>query len=166
MAKQQTSINDIVDHQQVEQFHQQQPQLQQQTYHPQQLPSTSMTQFPINPYNGYYEYSRQPVDPMIMLWREMYRNTNTRKPRRIRTTFTPLQLIKLEETFEENPYIVGEERKQLARELNLTEMQIKVWFQNRRTKRRNEKQVLHDERNNDPTKPETTNLMTHQQQMQ
>ncbi|KAI3382500.1 hypothetical protein SNEBB_010936 [Seison nebaliae] len=57
-----------------------------------------------------------------------------RKPKRIRTAFSPSQLIDLEKAFEENHYVVGQERKLLAQELNLSETQVKVWFQNRRTK--------------------------------
>ncbi|XP_069189609.1 homeotic protein empty spiracles [Procambarus clarkii] len=57
-----------------------------------------------------------------------------RKPKRIRTAFSPSQLLKLEEAFEKNQYVVGAERKQLAQSLNLSETQVKVWFQNRRTK--------------------------------
>ncbi|XP_075144698.1 empty spiracles homeobox protein E5 [Haematobia irritans] len=57
-----------------------------------------------------------------------------RKPKRVRTAFSPTQLLKLEHAFEENHYVVGAERKQLAQNLSLTETQVKVWFQNRRTK--------------------------------
>lgn len=57
-----------------------------------------------------------------------------RRPKRIRTAFTPTQLLHLENAFDKNHYIVGTERKQLASYLNLSETQIKVWFQNRRTK--------------------------------
>ena len=57
-----------------------------------------------------------------------------RKPKRVRTAFSPSQLLKLEHAFEKNHYVVGAERKQLAQSLNLTETQVKVWFQNRRTK--------------------------------
>ncbi|XP_033633253.1 homeobox protein EMX1-like [Asterias rubens] len=57
-----------------------------------------------------------------------------RKPKRIRTAFSPTQLLRLEQAFEKNHYVVGAERKQLAANLNLTETQVKVWFQNRRTK--------------------------------
>lgn len=57
-----------------------------------------------------------------------------RKPKRIRTAFTPSQLMKLENAFELNHYVVGQERKDLAKSLNLSETQVKVWFQNRRTK--------------------------------
>ncbi|ELU15123.1 hypothetical protein CAPTEDRAFT_25827, partial [Capitella teleta] len=57
-----------------------------------------------------------------------------RKPKRIRTAFSPSQLLQLEHAFEKNHYVVGQERKELAASLNLTETQVKVWFQNRRTK--------------------------------
>ena len=54
--------------------------------------------------------------------------------KRARTAFTPVQLLVLETAFEKNHYVVGFERKQLARYLKLSETQVKVWFQNRRTK--------------------------------
>ncbi|PIK52818.1 putative homeobox protein EMX1 [Apostichopus japonicus] len=46
-----------------------------------------------------------------------------RKPKRIRTAFSPSQLLRLEQAFEKNHYVVGAERKQLAASLNLTETQ-------------------------------------------
>ncbi|OTF71755.1 homeobox protein, partial [Euroglyphus maynei] len=67
-----------------------------------------------------------------------------RKPKRIRTAFSPGQLLRLEEIFEKNRYVVGCERKQLARDLNLSETQIKVWFQNRRTKHKREKHIVNN----------------------
>ncbi|KAK3585496.1 hypothetical protein CHS0354_003346 [Potamilus streckersoni] len=57
-----------------------------------------------------------------------------RKHRRTRTAFTPSQLLRLETEFDKNHYVVGQERKDLATELQLSETQIKIWFQNRRTK--------------------------------
>ncbi|KAL7630100.1 UNVERIFIED_CONTAM: hypothetical protein RMT77_019765 [Armadillidium vulgare] len=63
-----------------------------------------------------------------------------RKPKRIRTAFSPSQLLKLEQAFERNQYVVGAERKQLAQSLNLSETQVKVWFQNRRTKHKRQQQ--------------------------
>lgn len=63
-----------------------------------------------------------------------------RKPKRIRTAFSPSQLLTLEHAFEKNHYVVGTERKQLAQSLSLTETQVKVWFQNRRTKHKRQKQ--------------------------
>ncbi|XP_062381114.1 empty spiracles homeobox 3 [Sardina pilchardus] len=63
----------------------------------------------------------------------------SRKPKRIRTAFSPSQLLRLERAFEKNHYVVGAERKQLANGLCLTETQVKVWFQNRRTKHKRQK---------------------------
>ncbi|XP_077476465.1 homeobox protein EMX1-like [Stigmatopora argus] len=62
-----------------------------------------------------------------------------RKPKRIRTAFSPSQLLRLERAFEKNHYVVGAERKQLAGGLSLSETQVKVWFQNRRTKYKRQK---------------------------
>lgn len=47
-----------------------------------------------------------------------------RKPKRIRTAFSPSQLLKLEQSFEKNHYVVGQERKDLASSLGLTETQV------------------------------------------
>ncbi|CAH1259225.1 EMX2 [Branchiostoma lanceolatum] len=63
-----------------------------------------------------------------------------RKPKRVRTAFTPTQLLRLEHAFDKNHYVVGQERKQLAQQLTLTETQVKVWFQNRRTKYKRDQQ--------------------------
>ena len=54
--------------------------------------------------------------------------------KRVRTKFTTKQLRRMEEQLEKRQYIVGKEREQLARELRLDDIQVKVWFQNRRIK--------------------------------
>lgn len=56
------------------------------------------------------------------------------KPRRARTAFTYEQLVALENKFKTTRYLSVCERLNLALSLNLTETQIKIWFQNRRTK--------------------------------
>ena len=56
------------------------------------------------------------------------------KPRRVRTAFTYEQLVALENKFRQTRYLSVCERLNLALALNLTETQIKIWFQNRRTK--------------------------------
>ncbi|KAG5680084.1 hypothetical protein PVAND_009611 [Polypedilum vanderplanki] len=58
------------------------------------------------------------------------------KNKRVRTIFTPEQLERLEAEFERQQYMVGPERLYLAHTLQLTEAQVKVWFQNRRIKSR------------------------------
>ncbi|EDO47724.1 predicted protein, partial [Nematostella vectensis] len=54
--------------------------------------------------------------------------------RRKRTIFTSEQLRRLEEEFDKHQYLVGTERQNLAKSLNLSETQVKIWFQNRRIK--------------------------------
>ncbi|KAB7504458.1 Ventral anterior homeobox 1 [Armadillidium nasatum] len=56
------------------------------------------------------------------------------RPKRARTTFTTEQLAALEKEFKRNHYLVGRERSILATKLGLSETQVKVWYQNRRTK--------------------------------
>ncbi|ELR52367.1 Homeobox protein notochord, partial [Bos mutus] len=57
-----------------------------------------------------------------------------RSPKRIRTMFNLEQLEELEKVFAKQHNIVGKKRAQLAAQLNLTENQVRVWFQNRRVK--------------------------------
>ena len=48
-----------------------------------------------------------------------------RRPKRIRTAFSPSQMLKLEQAFDKNRYVVGAERKELAKHLNLSETQVR-----------------------------------------
>ena len=57
-----------------------------------------------------------------------------RNSRRTRTAFTYEQLVALENKFRTTRYLSVCERLNLALCLSLTEMQVKIWFQNRRTK--------------------------------
>lgn len=56
------------------------------------------------------------------------------KIRRQRTTFTNEQTLLLENEFRINEYIPRHRRYELAEHLQLSEIQIKIWFQNRRAK--------------------------------
>eukprot|EP00062_Callorhinchus_milii_P022312 gi/632979981/ref/XP_007906773.1/ PREDICTED: ventral anterior homeobox 2 [Callorhinchus milii] len=58
------------------------------------------------------------------------------RPKRTRTSFTAEQLYRLELEFQRCQYVVGRERTELSRQLSLSETQVKVWFQNRRTKQK------------------------------
>ncbi|XP_028391275.1 homeobox protein slou-like [Dendronephthya gigantea] len=62
------------------------------------------------------------------------RNGKEGKPRRARTAFTYEQLVALENKFKTTRYLSVCERLNLAMSLSLTETQVKIWFQNRRTK--------------------------------
>ncbi|KAI6238323.1 Major intrinsic protein domain containing protein [Aphelenchoides fujianensis] len=60
-----------------------------------------------------------------------------------RPTFTGQQIYMLERKFETTKYLAGTERAQLAQQLHMTESQVKVWFQNRRTKWRKKEAADH-----------------------
>nr|XP_061810508.1 ventral anterior homeobox 2-like [Nerophis lumbriciformis] len=68
------------------------------------------------------------------------------RPKRTRTSFTAEQLYRLEVEFQRCQYVVGRERTELARQLNLSETQVKVWFQNRRTKQKKDTSKDSDKR--------------------
>nr|XP_045602165.1 ventral anterior homeobox 2-like [Procambarus clarkii] len=66
------------------------------------------------------------------------------RPKRARTTFSGDQLSALEREFRRNQYLVGRERSLLAARLGLSETQVKVWYQNRRTKHKRDREREHE----------------------
>ncbi|XP_012564157.2 ALX homeobox protein 1 [Hydra vulgaris] len=84
----------------------------------------------------YYDYNPIKNDTN---WYGCKRSAHCNKRRR--TIFTIYQLERLECEFQQQQYLVGHERRYLAKDLGLNEVQVKVWFQNRRIKWR--KSSLH-----------------------
>ena len=79
------------------------------------------------------------VDPQSSL----YSQVKQRKPRRpwTRAVFSNLQRKGLEKRFQVQKYLTKGDRHQLASMLGLSDNQVKVWFQNRRMKWRQEEQI-------------------------
>jgi len=76
------------------------------------------------------------------------------KRKQTRPTFSGQQIFALEKTFEQTKYLAGPERAKLAFALGMSESQVKVWFQNRRTKwrKRHAAEMAHAKKRQDTSK--------------
>nr|XP_028584294.1 homeobox protein vent1-like [Podarcis muralis] len=70
------------------------------------------------------------------------RSTNSR---RLRTAFSVEQISTLENSFKRHRYLGAAERRKLASKMQLSEVQIKTWFQNRRMKLKRQLQEIRPE---------------------
>lgn len=113
----------------------------------------SSLQQPYGSYSeGYYETTRADADAKLRMSVQNKTKPVSAQPdstaqskphKKIRTSFTKEQVQQLEDDFLRNNYLTRLRRYELAMKLNLTERQIKVWFQNRRMKWKRQSVVAH-----------------------
>ncbi|KAG8201490.1 hypothetical protein JTE90_024358 [Oedothorax gibbosus] len=77
---------------------------------------------------GYYDVDKSQLEETLRV------NGKGKKMRKPRTIYSSLQLQQLNRRFQRTQYLALPERAELAASLGLTQTQVKIWFQNRRSK--------------------------------
>ncbi|XP_038828445.1 homeobox protein Dlx6a-like [Salvelinus namaycush] len=85
-------------------------------------------------------------------------NGKGKKIRKPRTIYSSLQLQALNHRFQQTQYLALPERAELAASLGLTQTQVKIWFQNKRSKFKKLLKAGGNPQESDPTMPSSIGL--------
>ncbi|CAD6188112.1 unnamed protein product [Caenorhabditis auriculariae] len=107
--------------------------------------TTASSMYAGNQYMNYPQAAASsPEDQMttkIIEGGEVKINGKGKKVRKPRTIYNSQQLQMLQKKFQKTQYLALPDRASLAAELGLTQTQVKIWFQNRRSKQKKQKNV-------------------------
>ena len=89
---------------------------------------------------------------------KLYPGNNPNVKRQGRMRFTPAQIQVLERKFQKQHYLLPADRKFLAKSLQMTERQVKTWFQNKRAQYKRTRPLVRNPIYHHPGFPGTTPL--------
>ncbi|XP_031556143.1 homeobox protein DLX-6-like [Actinia tenebrosa] len=99
---------------------------------------------PLQPYPGSHDLIHEDKDQCD----EPRLNGKGKKVRKPRTIYSSFQLRELNKRFQKTQYLALPDRADLAAYLGLTQTQVKIWFQNRRSKFKKTLKVVQDNQTN------------------
>lgn len=95
-------------------------------------PDSEKSNYSTSKYDGHMQIGNVSISSLDIKSSCSHNAKTSRKPRRRRTAFTHAQLAYLERKFRCQKYLSVADRSDVADTLNLSETQVKTWYQNRR----------------------------------